>query len=69
MQVYFYDLTTAKRVISGVLENAVDTSNSSASFVIIRKATIDMHGNYTCKVKSEISCAELSAQLVVINGM
>lgn len=70
MQVYFYDLTTtSKPVISGVLKNAVNISNSSASFVYVQKATIEMHGNYTCKIKSEISCNELSAKLIVINGM
>jgi len=67
-QVYFYDFVTQKRAISGVFKEQIDETKSSPSFVLVRSANIGMHGNYTCKVKSEISCSEMDTKLIIING-
>ncbi|XP_074597707.1 uncharacterized protein LOC141852567 [Brevipalpus obovatus] len=66
-QVYFYDLVTNRRVISGVFKEQVDETKSSPSFVLIQRANVHMHGNYTCKVKSEISCSDMDTKLTIIN--
>ncbi|XP_053206068.1 uncharacterized protein LOC128390379 [Panonychus citri] len=66
-QVYEHNLETNETQLNGIFKNAVDLIKSSSSSIHVRNATISMHGNYTCKVKSQISCSSQSANLIVIN--